>query len=131
MMLWTYAPATIVNIALNIYVVPRYGMIGAAWTALFCQAGTVVGGWFLGTSLFPIWLPVRQAFACVLAIVPMSVALILIRFPMKWSGLLEAIVLGAVLYVVSAIILDVGEVRSAGVSTLRRRLRPQMPQRVE
>ena len=34
LMLWTYGPATVANIALNLYVVPRYGMMGAAWTAL-------------------------------------------------------------------------------------------------
>jgi O-antigen/teichoic acid export membrane protein len=127
LMLWTYGPATIVNIALNIFMVPRYGMMGAAWTALFCQSATVVGGWFLGTSLFPVWLPFRQVFTCGLAILPMALALTLIRFPLNWVGLLTAIALGAAVYIVSAVALDVGEVRSIGLSALRRRLRPKTP----
>ncbi len=127
LMLWTYGPATIVNIAINIFVVPRYGMMGAAWTALFCQSATVVGGWFLGTSLFPVWLPLRQVFTCGLAILPMALALTLIRFPLNWVGLLTAIALGAAVYVVSAGALDVGEVRSIGLSALRKRLRSKTP----
>jgi O-antigen/teichoic acid export membrane protein len=123
LMLWTYGPATVANIALNIYVVPRYGMMGAAWTALVCQGATIVGGWFLGTSLFPVWLPLGQVIASVLAIVPMSVALLVIQFPLNWLGLFEAIGLGAAVYVVSVIALDVAGLRSTALT----RLRPKMP----
>ncbi len=125
LMLWTYGPATVMNIALNIYVVPRYGMMGAAWTALFCQGGTVVVGWFLGTSLFPIWLPLRQAFTCGLALVPMILALTLIRFPLNLVGLMAAIALGSALYVVSVIALDVGEMRS--IRLKRAVIAPNLP----
>jgi O-antigen/teichoic acid export membrane protein len=127
LMLWTYGPATVLNIALNIYVVPRYGMMGAAWTAFLCQGATVVSGWFVGTSLFPVWLPIGQVIRCGLAIVPMTVALTLIRFPLNWSGLFAAIAVGIALYIASAIALDVGETRSAGLSALRKRLRPKVP----
>lgn len=127
LMLWTYGPATIVNIALNLYVVPRYGMMGAAWTALICQGATVVGGWFLGTSLFPVWLPARQVLTCILAVVPMSVALVMIRFPMNWSGLFASIGVGGALYLVSAAALDVGGMRSLGLEALRGRTRARLP----
>jgi O-antigen/teichoic acid export membrane protein len=127
LMLYTYGPVTVVNIALNICTVPRYGTMGAAWTALFCQGATVVVGWFLGTSLFPIWLPLRQVFTCGLALVPMFLALTLIHFPLNWVGLMEAIALGGALYVVSAIALDVGEMRSIGLAALRKRLRLNVP----
>ena len=123
LMLWTYVPATVLNIALNLYVVPRYGMFGAAWTALFCQWLTVVGGWFLGTSLFPVWLPPGQVVRCILAIVPMTVALIAIPFPLNGFGLCMEILLGGLLYFLSAMALNVGNIRSAGVKALRRRLR--------
>ena len=125
-MLWTYVPATVVNIALNLYIVPRYGMFGAAWTALLCQGATVVGGWFLGSSLFPVWLPIGQVVRCLLAVVPMAVALTWIRFPLNWLGLFEAILLGGAMYLVTAIALDVGEVRSIGRQALRKRFAPKL-----
>jgi O-antigen/teichoic acid export membrane protein len=123
MMLWTYGPATMANIALNLYVVPRYGMFGAAWTALACQSATVVVGWFLGTSLFPVWLPLGQVVRCVLAVVPMALALALVRFPLTWFGLSAAITMGLVLYVASVLALNVGEVRTILRNFLRQRLR--------
>lgn len=127
LMLWTYGPATIVNIALNVFVIPRYGMMGAAWTALICQGGTILTGWFIGTSLFPVWLPVRQVIACIVAVIPMSVALILIRFPLNWLGLFEAIAMGAVIYAASVIALDIADLRTIALSRVRKRLRAKMP----
>ena len=126
-MLWTYGPATAVNVALNLYVIPRYGMLGAAWTAFLCQAGTVVVGWFLGRTLFPIWLPIGQLVRCFLAIVPMIAALTLIQLPMSWTGLAAAISLGAAVYAVGAIALDVGDVKSIICDVLRKRLNHKMP----
>nr|WP_294526739.1 oligosaccharide flippase family protein [uncultured Rhodopila sp.] len=126
MMLWTYVPATVLNIALNLYVVPRYGMFGAAWTALGCQWMTVITGWFIGTSLFPVWLPWRQTLRCALAVVPMIAGLTLIRFPLDWFGLAAAVGLGAALYAVSALALDVGDVRSLARIALRRRFRQKV-----
>lgn len=126
LMLWTYGPATVVNIALNLYVVPRYGMFGAAWTAFFCQSATVVGGWFLGTSLFPVWLPAGQVVRCILAVVPMSIALLLVPLPQNWLGLFAAVGMGGALYLVSAALLDVGGVWSMGRDALRKRLRTKV-----
>ena len=127
MMLWTYGPATVLNIALNLYLVPRYGMFGAAWSALLCQCGTAVGGWFVGTALFPVWLPLGQVIRCVVAIVPMAGALILVRFPLDWYGLLASTMLGIVVYIVSAVALDVGEIRSIGYRALRDRVGSNVP----
>jgi O-antigen/teichoic acid export membrane protein len=127
LMLWTYGPATVVNIALNLYVVPRYGMFGAAWTALACQVGIVIVGWFLGTSLFPVWLPLWQVVRCVAAVLPMAVALLVIPFPLDWYGLVAAILTGAVLYVASAVLLDVGEIRSLTRTFLKARVQRKLP----
>jgi hypothetical protein len=102
-------------------------MMGAAWTALICQGATVVVGWFLGTSLFPVWLPVGQVIACILAVVPMIVALTLIRFQLNWIGLFEAVATGGAFYAFSIIALDVADIRSMLLSRLRKRLRPKLP----
>jgi hypothetical protein len=87
----------------------------------------VLVGWFLGTSLFPIWLPLRQAFTCGVALVPMVLALTVIRFPLNLGGLIAAIALGSALYVASAIVLDVGDMRSIGLAARRKRLPLKVP----
>jgi hypothetical protein len=91
------------------------------------QMVTVIVGWILANAQFPVWLPFGQLVRCILAIVPMSVALIVIRFPLDWFGLFAAILMGAATYFVSAIALDVGQVRSIGHEMLRKRMRRKMP----
>nr|WP_294501128.1 oligosaccharide flippase family protein [uncultured Rhodopila sp.] len=125
-MLWTYLPVTVLNIALNLFVVPRYGMFGAAWTALGCQWLTVISGCLIGTSLFPVWVPLGQTIRCILAVVPMIAGLTLIRFPLNWHGLFGAMMFGTILYGVSAFALNVGEVRSLARDSLRRRMRQEV-----
>jgi O-antigen/teichoic acid export membrane protein len=122
MMFWTYLPVTILNIALNLFILPRYGMVGAAWTALACQWLTVVTGWFIGTSLFPVWLPLGQTIRCILSVVPMTACLTLVHFPPNLYGLFAAVMMGSVVYVISALALDVGGVRSLARDMLRRRM---------
>ena len=97
------------------------------WSALLCQGATVVGGWFLGTSLFPVWLPFGQVITSICAVIPMTLALMWIRFPMNWSGLLEAMATGGACYVVSVLVLNVAEVRTMLLSQLRKRMQPSVP----
>ncbi len=86
----------------------------------------MVGGWFLGTSLFPVWLPVGQVVRCILAVVPMSIALLLVPLPQNWLGLFAAVGMGGALYLVSAALLDVGGVWSMGRDALRKPLRTKV-----
>jgi hypothetical protein len=87
----------------------------------------VIIGWFLGTSLFPVWLPFWQVACCILAVVPMVVALLLIPFPVDWYGLVAAILTGGTLYVASAVLLDVGQIRSLAQTVLKKRVKRKMP----
>ncbi len=46
------------------------------------------------------------------AVVPIAVLLALVRFPLTWPGLLAAVGLGAITFAASAVLLDVGGVRT-------------------
>jgi O-antigen/teichoic acid export membrane protein len=126
-MLWSYGPATLLSILLNLWAVPNYGMFGAAWVAVVCHAAAAAGCWYLANRQFPVWLPPGQVVRCVLAIVPMAAALILVPLPMDWLGLTAAVLMGGAIYIVSAVALDVGAVRSIGRHALHRRLRRKVP----
>jgi len=119
MMLWTYAPAAAANIALNLLLIPRFGMLGAAWSGLVCQAATLVSGWVLGRGIFPLWLPVGQVVRAAIAVVPMALVLLLVPFPLSWLGLIGAIIIGAVVYTGAAIVLDVLGIRTMAMTWLR------------
>jgi O-antigen/teichoic acid export membrane protein len=123
MMLWTYAPAAAANIVLNLLLIPHFGMYGAAWSGLICQAATLVSGWVLGQRIFPLWLPVGQVAKAAAAVVPMALLLLFVPFPLSWAGLAEAVTIGAVVYLASAIGLDVLGVRTMTITWLRIALR--------
>jgi O-antigen/teichoic acid export membrane protein len=128
LMLLSYAPAAAADVVINLFVVPRYGMFGAAWTALGCQGLAVVTGWVIGRRVFPIWLPARQVFKILAAVVPMAGILGLIDFSRDWGGLLAAVGLGAAVYAASAVLLDVGGIRPmARARLLGRRIRRARP----
>jgi hypothetical protein len=61
MMLWTYAPAALAKILLNLIAIPGYGPYGAACVRLVCQAGALAAGWVVGRRVFPIWLPLPRS----------------------------------------------------------------------
>lgn len=110
--LFVYAPAAAANVILNLVLIPKYGVVGAAWAGLGCQAAAVVAGCSLGHRAFPISWPVRDIFKIALAVVPLALTINLAKFSLSWSGLFYAVSLGAVVFSASAMLLDVAGMRS-------------------
>ena len=128
LMLWTYGPATVANTS-NLYVVPRYGMMGAAWTApRFASA-------YSSSALSVSSASLSSRSGCLrrpggrlrLRSDTDDHMLASIRFPMNWVGLFEAVATGGTCYAVSAIALNVGEARSILLSRLGKRMRSRLP----
>jgi O-antigen/teichoic acid export membrane protein len=113
MMLWTYAPAALANILLNLIAIPRYGPYGAACVGLVCQAGTLAAGWVVGRRVFPIWLPLPPVLKSMAALLPMIAILTIFEFPPTWLGLIGAVGIGGGLYIAGALVLNVSDIRSA------------------
>jgi O-antigen/teichoic acid export membrane protein len=113
LMLWSYGPAALANIVLNLVLVPRYGMMGAAWAGLACQAAAGVAGWFVGYRVFPLWLPLGSVLRTVAAVVPMAAILWFVTLPLTWLGLLGEVGIGMAAFAAAAFLLNVGGFRSS------------------
>ncbi len=111
-MLWSYAPAAVANVVLNLILIPRYGMVGAAWTGLTCQVLAVVTGWAVGQRVFPLWVPLGEIARIVIAVLAMAVALLSVEFAPSWFGLIGAVGLGGCTFLAAAFLLNVGGVRA-------------------
>jgi O-antigen/teichoic acid export membrane protein len=123
LMLWTYGPAAVANVALNLLLIPRYGMMGAAWTGLICQGIAVIVGWIVGRRIFPLWVPLGEIARIAGAVSAMAVVLKMVSFPLDWSGLLASVALGGGTFLIFAVLLNVGGVRSRlSLPSGRRRL---------
>jgi len=71
--------AAIANIALNILLIPRYGLMGAAIAALTAYALLLFLGWRMGQFLMPIKIPYARVSICIFGVVAAVVVALAIQ----------------------------------------------------
>jgi O-antigen/teichoic acid export membrane protein len=108
-----YAPLAIGNILLCFFVVPRYGMMGAAYSALFSQIAAMFVSWLVAKSVLPLWLPRREIASIALSLAILAIVLMFIPVPAGWAGLIIEVIAGAGTYGAAAMLVDLGGLRSA------------------
>jgi len=68
MFVWTMVPPVILNIGLNIWLIPIYELMGAVWSTVIAYAFGLVVALIMGRRYFPIPIPVKAfaqiSFAC-------------------------------------------------------------------
>jgi O-antigen/teichoic acid export membrane protein len=111
--IWAYGPAAIANVVLNVVLIPRYGVFGAAWAGLAGQSIAVVAGWGLSRTVFPITLPIFEIAKTIVAAGLMAVLLIQVTFEATGVGLFQAIVTGTLTFAAAAIVLNIGGLTGA------------------
>lgn len=111
-MMWSYGPAAAANIVLNLILIPRYGMLGAAWSGLASQVLAVLVGWGVGQRVFPLWVPLGQVTRIAACVAVMAAVLLLLDLSNTWLGLLESVSAGGCTFILAAMLLNPGEVRS-------------------
>jgi len=113
LLLLAMAVPAVVNIGLNLWLVPAYGVVGAAWsTAASFGAGTLTAA-ILGRRAIPLPLPWGAAGRAALASGVMTLAVLALPAPGGWAELLLKACVGAAVYGLSLLALD---------AELRRRL---------
>lgn len=100
------------NVALNLLLIPRYGVLGAAWATAASFAIGLVASALIGRRILPLPIPWRTLFTCGLCCGIMALA---VWFLPSIGGLPEVMLdaaIGAIVYVLFVILLDAGDVRS-------------------
>ncbi|MEP6731454.1 MAG: lipopolysaccharide biosynthesis protein [bacterium] len=110
MMLVALLPAAMVNIGANLLLLPRFGVIAAAWTTLLAYAIALALAWALGRSILRVPLPAREIVRTIVACLPLG-AFVRLDFPRTSVGVLVMSVGGLVVYAISAFVFDVANVR--------------------
>lgn len=100
------------NVALNLILIPRYGVQGAAWGTTASFAIGLIASALIGRRVLPLPIPWRTLLTCGLCCGIMALAL----WPLPSIGGLPEVLLdagiGAVVYALSIILFDAGDVRS-------------------
>lgn len=121
LLLWIYVPVTVLSIGLNVLLLPRFGMMGAAWVAVGCQLLLLTGNLVVGQRIFRYPFPVAEVVKVSVGVAAMVGALLLTHFPLGWTGFLAKVATGAAVYGVIAVALDLGGLRTMVVSRVRKR----------
>ena len=126
---WVMLVAALANLGLNVLLIPRFGLLGAAWATIAAYVLGIVLGWWSGRRVFPLpGLPVDAVKPLVAALV-MGVALWQCR---AWAGawaLVAQIGLGMLVYGIVLALLDQGFGRGRLLRLLRGSLGAAAPGR--
>src|SRR5579871_2560069 len=119
--IWVTCLAAIVATGFSFYLIPRYGPVGAAMAVTIAMAVSCCHAAVAGRWAYPIPMPVsaapRIAFCCAL----MAVAVHAVP-GRGFHGLLSQVAIGVLVYGVSAVALNVLDLRERAVEILSRRL---------
>lgn len=108
------------NIALNVLLIPRMGLMGAALAALIAFALGLTGSWLLGLKTLRLPVPVFELGKIAVAVAVMVAVLAVLP---SWGGLPELVLKstsGALIYAGLAWLLDLNGVRAPALRILSR-----------
>lgn len=103
--------AAAVNVALNIILLPRIGLMGAVYATFISYIVAIGASVYFGRDVFRVPFPREAALKAMLAAVPMWVVLSQLRFPETLPGLLGMVICGGATYVAAAFVLNIGDAR--------------------
>ena len=106
LMMLTMAAAAVSNIGLNLWLVPQYGIAGAAWATAASYAFSTVISAILGRRAIALPVPWAVIGRCALAAGIMAAAVQALPASGGWSELLNKAALGALVYALAVLALD-------------------------
>lgn len=104
--------AAIVNILLNVLLLPRIGLMGAVYATVISYVVAIGTSLYFGRDIFRVPFPFGMALRAALATVPMWVVLSSLDLPLNLAGLLSMVAIGAACYGVAAFLLNVCDARA-------------------
>lgn len=94
----TKAPAAVCSVALNVVLIPRYGYMGAAYSAVAAYGLMMIMTIVLGRRVFRMKFPILPALKIVVASALMVATLKALPFGTDWASFITMVFLGAAVY---------------------------------
>ncbi len=103
--------AALLNIILNLLVIPIWGAVGAAVATLVTFGAAALASFLLGYTLLPIRIPIKDAGKVLVSVGFMAIPLVLWVPTASWGDVVEKTGLGGLVYIISIFILNPGGAR--------------------
>lgn len=110
-MLLCLGPAALLNVVLNVILLPRIGLMGAVWASLIAHAVTLAASIALGRRVLKFDFPFGPVLRIALASAAMMAVIRSVNLPQTPTGLAGAIALGVAVYGAMCVALDVAGMR--------------------
>ncbi len=120
-LLTVMAIPALANIALNLVLIPRFGLDGAMWATTASYGLGMVASFGLGRRALPLPIPVSALFAAGAASLVMALVVMSLPTPGGIEELVEKSAAGAIVYGLMAVALDLGGLRRRLGGLLARR----------
>ncbi len=120
LMLLAYGPFAVLNLGIDVVLIPRFGVLGAAWAALGCLSLQCLISALLARRVFPLWLPPADIARVAAALLPMIVFARMIDLTDPWLHLGAVMAESVVSYAVMLIVLDLAGLRGVAIGRFRR-----------
>ncbi len=112
LLFFTQGPAAILNLAFNLFLIPRYGYMGAAYSCVFSYALLLCLSIYVGRKAFHVHFPFTQALKIMAAVLLMACVIRYITFPASFTGLVLISATGIATYAAGLLLFNVMGVRS-------------------
>lgn len=103
--------AAAINIVLNLLLIPQHGVFGAAWATLASHGLALLLSLVDGKKHFDMPLPLKDGGKILIATIAMSAAIWPMRDLISVIGVLSAVVLGVVVFLAAAWLLNISDLR--------------------
>jgi O-antigen/teichoic acid export membrane protein len=110
--LYCAIPPALLNLVLNVVLIPRIGVNGAVISTVIAYAVALLVEIVVSRRLFPLPLPIGALAKSIAATTVMGAVLYALDFPRTLSGLIALVAVGVAVYAAMAVMLDVAGIRA-------------------
>ena len=131
---WALILPVILNIGLNLALIPQYGLMGAVWATILCYALAIIIATILARRDYPLPIPVRAAVEISLCSAVMAAAVYMLPLSNMTPGIVTLVIKGLVgvsVYVTACWVINAADCRSFIKTTLARFSTPAIPEAAE
>jgi O-antigen/teichoic acid export membrane protein len=112
---WALVLPVILNIALNLYLIPTYGLMGAVWSTILSYTLAIIFATLLARRDYPLPLPVRAASEIILCSAAMAAAVYMLPLSDLTPGFVTLVIkgfVGACVYLLACWIINAADCRN-------------------
>jgi len=121
---WALVLPVILNISLNLVLIPRFGLMGAVWATVLCYVVAIIIATILARQDYPLPLPLRAAVEIAACCALMSGAVLLLPLEGMEPGFITLMIkaiTGAIVYLLACWLLNAANCRAV-INDLRQKL---------